>query len=400
MIIWREEEYEFSSKVLMGDKRLVTAELDKQLLEKPICENQSFKVVLCPTTEGYGHAQRICAIASRLKMSNIDFLVFSDEERIKFLSQPDLKCNNKLHGIKYVYSNNGDLNVFPTVLRLIFGSLYFPIDFLRILIMSLKYRVLINDYNPHLTCIPGMRTINITHYLPFKYGWREFRMNFYSYLVERPIVWGERVRSFLGLSENFAMDIRPEVVDCEKVYPPIVRDVTKTKSKVREELGLGKNEPLVLVMGRPYQKSCLRKNYDFHIYKKIALEHPDIHFHVVAPSGICRELEQENLKFNGFLPDIQNYINASSLVITRGGFGTISEAIMYGVPLLLFSAKEHMEKRKNALMVQKYGYGKIAENLEKDVLNLLDEPPYKRNELQKMGNGLDYFLNILTQNEF
>lgn len=380
----------------------MASELYKPLLEKPVCENRysNFKVVLCPTTEGYGHVQRISAIASRLKMNNIEHLVFSDEERIKFLSPPSLRCNNKLHGIKYVYRNNGDLNVFPTVLRLILGSLYFPIDFLRALIMGLKYRVLVNDYNPHLTCIPGMRTINITHYIPFKYGWREFRMNFYSYLVERPIVWGEQVRSFFGLSENFAMDIRPEFVDCEKVYPPIVRDVTKTKSMVRDELGLGKNELLVLVMGRPYQNNFLRENIDFHIYKKIALEHPDIHFYVVTQPGISRELEQENLKFNGFLPDIQNYINASNLVIARSGFGTISEAIMYGVPLLLFCAKGHMEKRKNALMVQKYGYGKIVENLEKDVLNLLDECMYRRNELQKMGNGLDYFLKILSQNYF
>ncbi|MEM3650361.1 MAG: hypothetical protein QW831_06540 [Candidatus Jordarchaeaceae archaeon] len=276
----------------------MASELYKPLLEKPVCENRysNFKVVLCPTTEGYGHVQRISAIASRLKMNNIEHLVFSDEERIKFLSPPSLRCNNKLHGIKYVYRNNGDLNVFPTVLRLILGSLYFPIDFLRALIMGLKYRVLVNDYNPHLTCIPGMRTINITHYIPFKYGWREFRMNFYSYLVERPIVWGEQVRSFFGLSENFAMDIRPEYVDCEKVYPPIVRDVTKTKSMVRDELGLGKNEPLVLVMGRPYQNNFLRGNIDFHIYKKIALEHPDIHFYVVTQPGISRELEQENLK--------------------------------------------------------------------------------------------------------
>jgi hypothetical protein len=57
-----------------------------------------------------------------------------------------------------------------------------------------------------------------------------------------------------------------------------------------------------------------------------------------------------------------------------------------------------MEKRKNALMVQKYGYGKIAENLEIDVLNLLDKSPYGNNELKKMGNGLDYFIKILSKN--
>ncbi len=362
-------------------------------------ERPSLRVILAPTNEGYGHAQRAQAIASRLmKMRNTECLVFSDEKRINFISQPNLKYNAGLHGISYVYRRDGDLHTFPTALKLMFDSLFFPIDFLRTLLLSFKYRILVNDYNPHLSCFPGIRTINITHYLPFKYGWRDFRMNFYSYLIERPIMWGESVRSFFGLSENFVMDIRPEVVDCEKVFPPIVRDLTKTKSEIRSQLGLGKNDLLVLVMGRPYNNNCSLKNYDFQIYKKIALEHPSIHFYVVVQTPIFRELQQENLRFNGFLPDIQNYINASNLVIARSGFGTISEAIMYGVPLLLFCAKGHMEKRKNAIMVQKYGYGKIAENLEKDVLNLLDESPYRNNELKKMGNGLDYFIKILSKN--
>jgi UDP-N-acetylglucosamine transferase subunit ALG13 len=365
--------------------------------------DSDLSVVLCPTNEGFGHAQRAEAIASRLtKTKDTECLVFSDHSRVKYLSQLNLRYNSSLHGIKYVHRKDGDLNTPATVFRLILSSIYFPIDFFRALGIGRKYDVFVNDYNPHLTSIPGMRTVNISHYIPYKYGWRDLRMNFYSTVIERPILLGERVRSSLHLSERFIMDLRPELVDCEKVFPPIAREVTRPKSEIRKELGLRKRDRLVMVTGRPYHHGDEGNNNAFHTYRKIAQEHPDIHFLV----GLLRldselaDVAPENMRLTSYIPDIHNYINASDLIICRAGFGTISEAIIYGVPLIIFQARGHMEKRKNALMVQDYGYGKIAESLEKNIVNVLEESDYKSNELHKLGNGLNYFMKILDGTYF
>ncbi|WXG39385.1 MAG: glycosyltransferase [Candidatus Freyarchaeum deiterrae] len=359
---------------------------------------------MCPTTEGFGHAQRTEAIVSRLiGMKDIECLVFSDKTRVKYLSLMNLRCNSSLHGIKYVYRKNGDLNTSATVFRLILGSVYFPLDFFRSLRIGGEYNVFVNDYNPHLTSIPRMRTINISHYIPYGYGWSNLRMNFYSTVIERPIMFGERVRSFLHLSERFVMDLRPELVDCEKIFPPIARDATRPKSEIKKELGLCKRDSLVMVTGRPYHNGDEGNDNDFHTYRRIAHEHPDIHFLVSLQGLSSKELADEapeNLRFMGYIPDIHNYLNASDLIVSRAGFGTISEAIVYGVPLIIFQAKGHMEKRKNALMVHDYGYGKIAENLEKDIVNVLEESDYKTNELLKLGNGLNYFIKILNGTYF
>jgi len=354
------------------------------------------RVVLSPTNEGFGHAQRAEAIASRLVgLKGIECLVFSDRVRAKYLSKLNLKCKSSLHGINYVYRRNGDLNTLPTFFRLILDLPYFPLDFLRAVTLSRGYDVFVNDYNPHLTIVPGVRTINISHYLPYKYRWSDLRMNFYSTLVERPIVYGERLRSLLRLSESFVMDIRPELVDYEKVFPPIARDVTRPKSQVRRELGLHRRDKLVMVTGRPYHNE--KGGNEYQTYRKIAHEHPDLHFLIGFESNPSKldEKMSENLRFTGYIKDIQNYINASDLIITRAGFGTISEAVVYGVPLLVFLAKEHMEKRKNALMVQDYGYGKIVENLKDDVVHTLEETDYRNHDLPKLGNGLDYLMRKL-----
>lgn len=363
--------------------------------------DSNLKVVLAPTNEGFGHAQRAEAIALRLiKIKDVECFIFSDQKRVDYLSHLALKYNSNLHGIKYVYRKNGDLNTPATIFRVVFSSIFFPIDFFRAISMGRRCDVFVNDYNPHLTIIPGTRTINILHYLPYKYRWSDLRMNLYSTIIERPIVFGERVRSFLNLSESFIMDLRPELVDCEKVFPPIARDVTRAKSEIRTELGLGKGDRLVTVTGRPYQHINEGNNSDLHSYKKIAQEYPDIHFLVALLGTEFREFEEgvpENIQFKSYIPDIHNYLNASNLIVSRAGFGTISEAIVYGVPLIVFQARGHMEKRKNALLVKDYGYGKTAENLEKDIVDVLEESHYRNNEFLKLGNGLNYFMKMLDE---
>ena len=196
---------------------------------------------MSPTNEGFGHAQRAEAIASRLVgLKGVECLVFSDRVRVEYLSKLNLKYNSGLHGINYVYRRNGDLNTLPTFFRLILDLPYFPLDFLKAVTLSRGYDVFVNDYNPHLTVVPGMRTINISHYLPYKYKWSDLRMNFYSTLVERPIVYGERLRCLLRLSESFVMDIRPELMgapprpslNVQEYREPLV-DVVETDDEIK-----------------------------------------------------------------------------------------------------------------------------------------------------------------------
>lgn len=57
----------------------------------------------------------------------------------------------------------------------------------------------------------------------------------------------------------------------------------------------------------------------------------------------------------------QNYIAASDLVISKAGWGTISEAVVNNIPLLLIDRKELKEDQNTISFIKEYNLGKLIE---------------------------------------
>lgn len=83
---------------------------------------------------------------------------------------------------------------------------------------------------------------------------------------------------------------------------------------------------------------------------------------------------------------LHDYINASDLVISRGGYGTISETLAYGIRHLILVEKNHPEAIENAKMLKKVKRAMVR-NLNdflNDPYDLIDEALNTKMDLSPM----------------
>jgi len=66
---------------------------------------------------------------------------------------------------------------------------------------------------------------------------------------------------------------------------------------------------------------------------------------------------------------LHDYINASDLVISRGGYGTISETLAYGIRHLILVEENHPEAIENARMLKKVNHAMV-----RNLNNFLNDP--------------------------
>ena len=129
--------------------------------------------------------------------------------------------------------------------------------------------------------------------------------------------------------------VAPNGVDTERFRPdPVRRDET------RAALGVAESTPLVLFNGKLDYKPNREAVEIIHreIVPRVLNEAPDARFLIVG-SGPPREFRHDSLVFTGVVDRIEDYINASDVVICplRSGGGTrlkILEAIACGKPVV------------------------------------------------------------------
>jgi len=92
----------------------------------------------------------------------------------------------------------------------------------------------------------------------------------------------------------------------------------------------------------------------------------------------------------GWVEDQYEVLEASSVVVSRAGHGTIMKAIMLGKPMILIPIPDHTEQSGNAKTASKLGLAEIipqgeltAERLMDATKRLLDFPPDGLQRLQK-----------------
>ncbi|MBE7020395.1 MAG: undecaprenyldiphospho-muramoylpentapeptide beta-N-acetylglucosaminyltransferase [Ruminococcaceae bacterium] len=171
------------------------------------------------------------------------------------------------------------------------------------------------------------------------------------------------------------------------------------KFRCREELGLDSHKPFILCMGGSLGAKVLNrhlcdfikntyKNDDFNI---LVISGKRYHEDILAKlAGI--DIEKGNVQVKVYINDIEKYMGAADLIITRAGATALSEIAYLGKPSIIVPspnvAENHQElngrvfeKKKAAVMIiEKDLSGELLENT---VYSLINDPY----ELQCMGKN-------------
>jgi UDP-N-acetylglucosamine--N-acetylmuramyl-(pentapeptide) pyrophosphoryl-undecaprenol N-acetylglucosamine transferase len=100
------------------------------------------------------------------------------------------------------------------------------------------------------------------------------------------------------------------------------------------------------------------------------------------PNGSSAPVRDRNLTVYGWIEDQYEVLEASSVVVSRAGHGTIMKSIMLGKPMILIPIPDHTEQYGNAKRASKLGLAEIVpqrevttERLLDATKKLLDSPP-------------------------
>jgi UDP-N-acetylglucosamine--N-acetylmuramyl-(pentapeptide) pyrophosphoryl-undecaprenol N-acetylglucosamine transferase len=90
------------------------------------------------------------------------------------------------------------------------------------------------------------------------------------------------------------------------------------------------------------------------------------------PNGSSTPVRDRNLTVYGWIEDQYEVLEASSVVVSRAGHGTIMKAIMLGKPMILIPIPDHTEQYGNAKRASKLGLAEIVPQREVTTERLLD----------------------------
>lgn len=168
----------------------------------------------------------------------------------------------------------------------------------------------------------------------------------------------------------------------------------KNKAKLCSLLDLPLNKPKILVMFGASGSTAL---LDY--VKKINCDLTNVH--IIACAGknedVANSLKKvvlengNSMTILGFTRKIANYMGASDLFITKAGPGTIEEAFLLKLPLLIDGTKNFLAWEKlNADLVVAYQVGAIVEDLEDlpdQIVRTLEKTAAIEASYQKMGKN-------------
>jgi UDP:flavonoid glycosyltransferase YjiC (YdhE family) len=90
------------------------------------------------------------------------------------------------------------------------------------------------------------------------------------------------------------------------------------------------------------------------------------------PNGSSAPVRDRNLTVYGWIEDQYEVLEASSVVVSRAGHGTIMKSIMLRKPMILIPIPDHTEQYGNAKRASKLGLAEIVPQREVTTERLLD----------------------------
>lgn len=153
-----------------------------------------------------------------------------------------------------------------------------------------------------------------------------------------------------------------------EVIPFPVREERLDRSVARQQLGLPEDAVVTLVMGGS-QGSLVLNNAVPDAYERLPQEHRPVVLHASGErwqAGVTtRVTEHGDYRVHGYV-DSTTAWSAADMGITRSGVGTLSEAALHGVPLVMLPLPSSAEDHQlfNARSVAAAGAGLVVEERE------------------------------------
>lgn len=165
-------------------------------------------------------------------------------------------------------------------------------------------------------------------------------------------------------------------IDRSRVHPygiPVLERFSSLpdKEQLRRTLGLNENKKTVLFMAGSFGVSTV---LDF--YREIADKAKDCQFIVITGNNekLYKKFEKtirSNTKLLMFVSNVEDYMHASDIIITKPGGLTVSESLECRLPMAIYSAYPGQEK-DNAIFLNESGVAILLDkNPGNEVRNLL-----------------------------
>lgn len=320
------------------------------------------KVLLVPTTEGYGHVSRAKAIIEGLEQCRVDYGVLTDKKRAGFLIANGIdpsKIDDSFYGIRYIYTGSGkNLNVPLTMGNLAIDVPKYLSDYRKVIKKTTgpgKFDLVINDVTLPFCRLPTARVITPFHSNGPKRKKDHRRISKHAKSALSEYAVEPMVNLATCMADKFNMDFRPHYIDYERIYPPVVSEIRRSAAEIKKELGIRTNDKLILDG---------RNDPPLGLYENFSREYDDVYFLVRSGSS-----GGNNVRTKQFIAGMIDYINASDLFITDTGFTSVSEGILTKTPMLFADPGTHLEGFKNySCTIDEY-FGKAIENLEQDLVH-------------------------------
>ncbi len=315
---------------------------------------------------GLGNSTRCSAIIEHLRSQGWEVDVATAARGFSFFSKS--RQARGLYELKqafYVGSRGsiGALSVF-------FSALSFPVIGLwncwRLfrLIRRLKPALILTDsnYNWALWAFKTCPLISLNNSLKIFHRARE----------EKSIFPGCAAQFLVECADAFFQKIFPDyvIVPWPETVRPVDGNVIGVEPIAREQFGLAR-EPRAGIQKTVvmYSGSGLDRQH----HEELIGQGLDVT--VVGKPGSDPKLPQPTqLTFTGDTLDCSEFLKESDLVISSGGFSSISEALAAKKPLIIVPIRGHAEQNINALWVERLGVGIRSESLKiKDAVLFMSE---------------------------
>jgi UDP:flavonoid glycosyltransferase YjiC (YdhE family) len=182
----------------------------------------------------------------------------------------------------------------------------------------------------------------------------------------------------------------------------------ETKERLRKELGLPSDKPVVFV---PISGSTKEKAFLTGVLRRILLEFPEDYEVVMSlgyPNTDSKPVRYGNVSIYKWIPNRFEYLKACDVLIARAGHGTITQAMCYGKPIILVPTPGHTEQINNAKQAQDLGVAKILlqQDLSRETLLKVVRQTVESDMPEKLGmmqkevlryDGLENAVEIISE---
>lgn len=326
------------------------------------------RVLLIPCGIGMGHTSRTVALAQKFTENGEEVLFASYGPGYEMLNEYSDYNVIKLPTIKF-YGSSGEINLKYTARK----SIDAPYIFLKSIyhesriIKEFNPDIVVSDshYSVPITCkVLGKPCVLVSNDLSpdFKDVYKNDRtMEYLENGLQRFIKDVSRLcQSIIIPDIENSWDVPPQIRDKVNYTGPILKMDTKTmdsKEKLRQRLGFGKSEKIVMVTvgGSEYGTKLLNLVYhaapDLDCDRIIMVTGPQI--------KLDAELSSNRIIFKRYLADIMEWMKLSDLLVSLAGHTTSMEIASLGIPSMMVPIENHPEQLKNAMKMKNYGMAHI-----------------------------------------